>query len=314
MSSTQLVNPFADQIVRLPLKIGPYRVKPVPTGLFGLDGGAMFGTVPKVLWEKTNPADDHNRIQMEARALLLDGGPGQPRVLIDCGIGGDFIAKYGEKLGSKFAEMYSIQGDSASAPAIERNLNALGLKAEDITDVILTHLHFDHAGGATKAVDGKLAPTFPKARYHIQRANLETAMKPNLREKASYYAPNFQPLIDAGVANILDGEVENLLPGISVRITDGHTIGQQIVLVGDGSTNLVYCGDLIPTSTHVRLPWVMGYDLQPLKLIEEKRALLDPAAKGGWYLFFEHDPYIDAAKVEEAKGDFAVTERLALTV
>jgi glyoxylase-like metal-dependent hydrolase (beta-lactamase superfamily II) len=301
-------NPFAKELKNSSLQIGPYTAHAIPTGIFGLDGGAMFGTVPKVLWEKTNPADDQNRIQMEARALLLDGGAGR-RVLIDCGIGGDFIPKYGEKLGAKFAEMYAVSDESS----IEKALKSRGLGIDDITDVILTHLHFDHAGGATCQRDGKLVATFPKARYYVQRANYETASKPNIRERASYYAPNFQPLIDAGSLTLLDGPVENLLPGISVSITNGHTRGQQIVKVTDGKTSLVYCGDLIPTSTHVRLAWVMGYDLEPLTLIEEKRQLLTPAAEHGWYLFFEHDPYLDVARVQASKEDFAVSERLVLT-
>jgi glyoxylase-like metal-dependent hydrolase (beta-lactamase superfamily II) len=300
-------NPFAGQITRRALEIGPYKVKAVPTGVFGLDGGAMFGTVPKVLWEKSNPADDHNRIEMEARALLLDGGPGK-RIMIDCGIGGDFTAKYGEKLGPKFAEIYNVHGGSG----VEKSLNSLGIRPEDINSVVLTHLHFDHAGGATCERAGKLVPTFVNATYYVQRANLETAQNPNLREKASYFPANFQPLLDAGVLKLLDGPTESFLPGISVRVSHGHTRGHQMVIVGDGKTNLVYCGDLIPTSSHVRLAWVMGYDLEPLTLIQEKREVLTPAAKGDWYLYFEHDPYMDAAKVEEIKGDFAVRERIAL--
>ena len=292
---------------QLALKIGPYEIKAIPTGLFGLDGGAMFGTVPKVLWEKTNPADDQNRIEMEARALLLDGGKGQ-RILIDCGIGGDFISKYGEKLGAKFAEMFAV----SSTNGVEESLAKQGLKPDDIDHVILTHLHFDHCGGATKAVGDKIVPTFPNARYYSQKANYETALAPNLREKASYYAPNFQPLMDAGVLELLDGAVENLLPGISVQITDGHTVGQQTVRISDGKQTLLYCGDLIPTSTHVRLAWVMGYDLEPLKLIEEKRKALTPAASEGWYLFFEHDAYTDIARVEESRGDFQVKDRFQL--
>jgi glyoxylase-like metal-dependent hydrolase (beta-lactamase superfamily II) len=289
------------------LTIGSYSIKPIPTGLFGLDGGAMFGTVPKVLWEKTNPADEHNRIEMEARALLLDGGPGG-RILIDCGIGGDFIAKYGEKLGSKFAEIYSVSASSS----VEKSLEAQGLTTKDIDHVILTHLHFDHCGGATKFDGEKLVPTFENARYYVQRENYETAMKPNMREKASYFAPNFEPLKEAGVLQFLDGNKTDLLPGVSVLTTNGHTHMQQVVKVTDGTQTLLYCGDLIPTSTHVRLAWVMGYDLDPLTLIEEKRALLTQAARENWTLFFEHDPYADAARIEEAKGDFAVKERLSL--
>ena len=289
------------------LQIGSYRIRPVPTGVFGLDGGAMFGTVPKVLWEKSNPPDEQNRIEMEARALLLESTTDSRRILIDCGIGADFNEKYGEKLGPKFAEMYAV----SEASGVEKSLQRLGLKPEEITDVILTHLHFDHAGGSTKAVGGKLAPTFPKARYYIQKANLETAQTPNMRERASYFAANFEPLIEAGVLEILNGPCE-IAPGVSVEITDGHTRGQQIVKVTDGKSTLVYCGDLIPTSSHVRLAWVMGYDLHPLQLIEEKRTLLTRAAKDGWYLFFEHDPYSDVALVQEAKGDFIPSEKLLL--
>lgn len=301
--------PFEDQILTRDLKIGPYQIRAVPTGLFGLDGGAMFGTVPKVLWEKTNPADEQNRILMEARTLLLDGGPGQ-RILIDCGIGGDFIAKYGEKLGTKFAEMYAVSSENA----LTENLQKFGVGPDDINAVIFTHLHFDHCGGSTRWDGTRLVPTFSKAKYFVQRANYENAQKPNLREKASYYAANFEPINEAGQLVLLDGPKEDLLPGVSVEITDGHTVGQQTVRITDGINTLVYCGDLIPTSTHVRLAWVMGYDLEPLKLIEEKRATLTPAAEHGWYLFFEHDPYLDLARVESVRGDFSVKERIRLPI
>jgi glyoxylase-like metal-dependent hydrolase (beta-lactamase superfamily II) len=289
----------------------------VPTGVFGLDGGAMFGTVPKVLWEKSNPADDHNRIEMEARALLLDAGPGNRRILVDCGIGADFVAKYGDKLGPKFAKMYNIQSSPIGSASrvesgIEKGLQKLGLALTDITDVILTHLHFDHAGGATREEGGQLVPMFPKARYYVQKANLETATQPNIRERASYYAANFQPLVDSGVLQIMDGAIDELLPGISVILSNGHTRGHQSVRISDGTTTLVYCGDLIPTSSHVRLAWVMGYDLEPLTIIEEKRRLLSEASTGNWLLFFEHDPSVDAANVMENKGDFAVKDRFLL--
>lgn len=291
----------------LKLKIGVYEICAIPTGEFGLDGGAMFGTVPKVLWEKSNPPDDKNRIRMEARGLLLKS-PGR-NILIDTGNGGDFVLKYGEKIGPKFAEMYGLD---ESGPSLMKSLAAHGLKAEDITDVILTHLHFDHAGGATTEVDGKLAPSFPKAKYYVQQANLDTAERPNLRERASYYPANFLPLMEAGVLEILDGPVKDLLPGVSVQISNGHTEGQQIVKVSDGTKTLLYCGDVIPTSSHVRLAWVMGYDLEPLTLIDEKRQVLGPAADASWYLFFEHDPYCDAAQVTRSGQDFAVKERFLL--
>jgi glyoxylase-like metal-dependent hydrolase (beta-lactamase superfamily II) len=288
----------------LKLKIGAYEVCPIPTGIFGLDGGAMFGTVPKVLWEKTNPPDDKNRIKMEARGLLLKSRGNN--ILIDCGNGGHFTAKYGEKLGSKFAELYNIDGEG---PSLEKSLKAHGLTVEDIHHVILTHLHFDHAGGATIEKDHKLVPTFPNAKYYVQRANLETASHPNLREKASYFEANYQPLMEAKVLTILEGPANEFLPGISTLISNGHTQGQQMVKVTDGKTTLLYCGDVVPTSTHVRIPWLMGYDLHPLLLMEEKQKYLSEAADHSWYLFFEHDPYCDSALIEKKGTDFQVKER-----
>ncbi len=296
-----------NQVQNKKLKIGPYEVCPVPTGLFGLDGGAMFGTVPKVLWERSNPPDGKNRIAMEARALLLKS-PGC-NVLIDTGNGGDFVAKYGEKMGSKFSDLFNIQSDG---PSLRASLQKHGLAVEDIHHVILTHLHFDHAGGGTTEENGRLVPTFPNAQYWIQKENLETARHPNVREKASYLPANFEPLVEAGVLNVLEGAKENLLPGISVILSNGHTQAQQIVRITDGSTTLLYCGDMVPTSTHVKLPWVMGYDLHPLTLIEEKQKYLSEAADHSWYLFFEHDPYCDAAQIERAGNDFAVQRRFCL--
>lgn len=289
------------------LKIGPYQLCPAPTGIFGLDGGAMFGTVPKVLWERSNPADEKNRIKMEARALLLKSLG--CNILIDTGNGGDFVAKYGEKLGPKFKEMYNIDD---SGPSLLKSLKAHGLSPEDIHHVVLTHFHFDHAGGGTTERDGKLVPTFPNAKYWAQKGNLETASHPNLRERASYYPANFQPLLDAGVLNLLEGNQENFLPGLSAFTSDGHTHQQMMIKVSDGSTTLLYCGDVVPTSTHVKIPWLMGYDLQPVVLMEEKQKYLSQAADQHWYLFFEHDPYCDAALIEKSGHDFAVQKRFWL--
>lgn len=301
------LKPTASQVItKLNLKIGEYEICPVPTGEFGLDGGAMFGTVPKVLWEKSNPPDDKNRIPMEARALLLKSAT--HKILIDCGNGADFVAKYGDKLGGKFAELYGIDPNGAS---LHKSLAHFGVKPEDITHVILTHLHFDHCGGAVTERNGELVPAFPSATYYIQKANLETATKPNLREKASYFAANFAPLEKAGVLKIVNGEQE-ILPGISTLVSNGHTRGHQMVKLTDGKKTLLYCGDVVPTSSHVRLAWVMGYDLEPLTLIEEKIKTLGPAADGEWYLYFEHDPYCDAATIVRNGQDFAFKERFHL--
>jgi glyoxylase-like metal-dependent hydrolase (beta-lactamase superfamily II) len=267
----------------------------------------MFGTVPKVLWEKSNPPDEKNRIPMEARALLLKSK--DRNILIDCGNGGDFVAKYGDKLGSKFAEMYGLD---SNGPSLLKSLASHHISPEQITDVIITHFHFDHAGGGTCETNGVLAPTFMNARYHVQKANLETARKPNLRERASYYAANFEPLEKAGVLNIIDGDTDQLLPGISTLVSHGHTQGQQMVKIADSSASLMYCADVVPTSSHIRLAWVMGYDLEPLRLIEEKIRFLGMAADQNTYLYFEHDPYCDAASVTRNGQDFALKERFLL--
>lgn len=289
---------------KLKMKIGNYQICPLPTGIFGLDGGAMFGTVPKVLWEKSNPADNLNRIEMEARCLLLKS-PGL-NILIDTGNGGDFVAKYGEKLGSKFAEMYNIQDPS---PAILKSLAREGLEASDIHAVILTHLHFDHAGGSTTERNGKIVPTFPNAKYFVQKDNLATAKSPNLREKASYFPANYEALLDHNVLNLLEGPTTNLFPGISLLVSNGHTQGQQVVKISDDQNTLLYCADLVPTSSHVRLPWLMGYDLNPLLLMEEKFEILGQAADHNWHLYFEHDPYCDTASIERKGNDFQVKAR-----
>lgn len=311
--------------ISTPFFVGEYEVCAIPTGIFGLDGGAMFGTVPKVLWEKAIPADEKNRIPMEARALLLKSKT--CNILIDCGNGSHFIEKYGEKIGKKFADMYSID---EHGPSLLKSLARFGVSADQITDVILTHLHFDHCGGGVSAENGKLVPTFKNARYYIQKRNLETARHSNVRERASYFSANFEPLIEHNVLTILDGAQDNLLPGISVVISDGHTQGQQLVRVHGNDKDLLYCADLIPTSAHVRLAWVMGYDLEPLKVIAEKENVLKTCvaknsgdvvgvatgiASGAHitYLYFEHDPACSMATVEAHGHDFVVKERFNLT-
>lgn len=297
-----------NDIQKIQLQIGPYTLHPVPTGEFGLDGGAMFGTVPKVLWQKTNPPDEHNRIPMEARALLLKSS--DRCILIDTGNGGDFVAKYGEKLGQKFAEIYGVQQSGAS---LLSSLAKIGLKPEDITDVLLTHLHFDHAGGSTKEQSGQIVPTFPNATYHVQKSNYETASQPNIREKASYLKANFEPLIAAGKLRFIDGEKQNYFPNVSLIVSNGHTQGHQVVVVADDKSQLIYCGDVIPTSSHVRSAWVMGYDLNALMVIEEKTRVLKLSETKPTYYFFEHDPYCDMATVETNNGDYKYKERFHLS-
>jgi glyoxylase-like metal-dependent hydrolase (beta-lactamase superfamily II) len=288
------------------------KLKPIETGTFGLDGGAMFGVVPKPLWEKLHPADARNRIEMRARALLVEtlGPKGEPRrVLIDCGMG--------QKWNEKFREMYRVT--DAPGP-LEASLAAEGLKPSDITDVVLTHLHFDHAGGMTRRDGNELIPTFPNAQVYLQRRNWEHAHAPNEKDRASYLEENYSiyrnepaasrklnflntPAVDPsgrspfGRPSLVE---ETLLPGISVMVSNGHTLGMQVVRVG----NVVYCADLIPTAAHVKLPWVMGYDCYPLFVMEEKRELLGRAVEAGWKLFYEHCPFHVVSRLEKnPKGE-----------
>lgn len=297
------INKYHDlEVQTKSLQIGPYKVSSLNTASFGLDGGAMFGTVPKVLWSKTNPADELNRILMQCRCLLIENVKNDQKILVDTGLGADFEEKYGPKLGPKFSKMYAI---SSNKSGVEKALSDRGVKPEQITDVILTHLHFDHAGGATKSIDGEIVPAFKNATYFIQKDNFENAKNPNLREKASYYECNFMPLISQ--LKMLEGPCE-IFDHIYCTISNGHTVGQQNIWIenkaDEKSNALLYCADLIPTATHVRLPWVMGYDLNPLLLIEEKREALTKASKSNMFIFFEHDPYCEAALVTNYNTDF----------
>ena len=269
------------------MRIGNYEVHPVETGRFALDGGAMFGVVPKPLWEKTNPPDEKNRISLAARALLLQGGG--RTVLVDAGNGG----KFNEKLRS----IYRIENGASD---IVTSLARLGVTPEGVTDVILTHLHFDHAGGATTVLNGEAVPAFPRARYYIQAEHWRAAQVPTERDRASFFPDDFLPLRGGGVLEFTEGEGE-VLPGITVRLVHGHTAALQCPVIIDGTTTLFYCADLVPTSSHVPLPWIMAYDLRPLVTLEEKRRLLSQAADEGWIMFFEHDPVLAAARLRRTE-------------
>ncbi len=278
--------------------IGGYTVHAIETGRFGLDGGAMFGVVPKPLWEKTNPPDERNRIAMAARALLLVGN-GRV-VLIDTG--------NGSKFSQKLSDIYRID---TSHSDLFSSLRARNISPADVTDVILTHLHFDHAGGATIREQGTVVPAFPRARYCVQRPHWEAALRPTERDRASFMPEDFQPLYEHGVLDFTEGEGE-LLPGISVRVVHGHTTALQCPVVSDGTTTLFYCADLIPLTAHVQLPWIMAYDLRPLVTLEEKRRVLSDAADQNWILFFEHDPAIAAARVRRTEKGIVLDAAVGL--
>ncbi len=270
------------------MRIGKFSVHIINSGYFGLDGGAMFGIIPKPLWEKKNPPDAMNRIKLATRNLLLDDG--KRKILVDTGMG--------NKWDDKSKMIYDIRQDEFS---LSGQLQKLGLKPEDITDVILTHLHFDHTGGSTVERNGRLEPAFPNAKYYVQKKNYDWAVTPSERDKGSYIKDNFVPLHEAGVLNFINGET-NFDDEIEFILVNGHTFAQQLLKISDPSGTILYCCDLFPTTSHIPLPYVMGYDLQPLVTVEEKKKILKKAVEEEWKLFFEHDP-------EHALSTVALTEK-----
>ena len=280
------------------MKIGDYEITALETGRFALDGGAMFGVVPKVIWNKKNPADELNRIDLALRVLLLEGNG--RRILIDTGIG--------HKLPDKYAKIYGIDHELYS---LEGALKSKGLTPDDISDVILTHLHFDHAGGATRFEGDAIVPSFKNAQYYIQQANLDWAQNPTEKDKASYLPENFEPLMASGQLKTIQGAGE-ILPFIHAWTTDGHTIGQQLILIKDDTQALLYAADIIPTATHLAVPYVMGYDLQPLLTIAEKKKILRQAVDQNWVIVFEHDPNMAACTVQDSPKGIVFKEAIEL--
>ena len=278
------------------MRIGQYEVHAINAGHFALDGGAMFGVVPRPLWERSNPPDQRNRIAMAARCLLVRGNGRS--ILVDTGNG----TKFSEKL----IDIYKMDAVPAT---LDRELSRFGLSSADITDVLLTHLHFDHAGGSTVMTPEGPRPAFPHAKYYVQRDHWKAALQPTERDRASFFPDDFLPLEQEGVIDFLDGEGE-LFPGISLRLFHGHTTALQCPVIHSEGETLFFCADLFPLAAHLQLPWIMGYDLRPLVTLEEKRTILDLAAEDSWRLVLEHDPMIEAVTVKhgakgiERAGDF----------
>ncbi len=268
-------------------RVGNLRCHTLEGGFQRLDGGAMFGVVPRPLWSKRVAPDERHRIVLAMRCLLVEHPDGL--VLIDTALG--------NKENSKFLDIYGVENQGLEgATQLEDALATAGFLPEDVRWVINTHLHFDHAGGNT-TIDPTLRddprrhvrPTFSNATYVVQKGELEFARHTNERTRASYLPPNFEPVAAAGKWRLLEGDAQ-VLPGISVRLTPGHVPFLQTVIVSDRGETAAFMSDLIPTTAHLPLPWIMGYDLEPLRTLESKRTFLRDAVAGGWRLIFEHDP------------------------
>jgi glyoxylase-like metal-dependent hydrolase (beta-lactamase superfamily II) len=269
------------------MRLGDFELTPLLDGYFRLDGGAMFGVVPKMLWEKRAPADDRNRITMGMRPLLVRG---ERLMLIDAGAG--------DKMDAKSADIYGFD----RAENLQVTLARAGVAPDEIDLVLASHLHFDHAGGFTvRDADGAIRPTFPNARYIVSRGEWDDATHPHERNRASYFAENYVPLREAGVVDFTEADVE-IADGIRVRRTGGHTRFHQIVTIKSEGRTAVFAADLIPTVAHVDVPWIMAYDLYPMETLEFKRRFVHEAIEGEYLIFFEHDPRIAAGYIREKNG------------
>jgi glyoxylase-like metal-dependent hydrolase (beta-lactamase superfamily II) len=282
------------------IRIGAFTVRGLSDGLFRLDGGAMFGVVPKVLWERISPADDLNRILMGLNPVLIQGP--SATLLVETGVGSRHDAA--------FAERFAIQ----QPPTLVEGLAAVGLQPEDVDFVVNTHLHWDHAGGNTIALpDGRLAPTFPRATYVAQSADWEEAIHPHERNHGSYRPDDYRPIAEAGRLRLVDGDAE-LVEGVRLERVGGHTRGHQLVRVSSGGETLLFLADLVPTTRHVEYAWLMGYDLYPVETLEQKKRLIPQGAAEGWVVAFAHDPehHFGRIRLERVKGrERPVFEELA---
>lgn len=282
------------------MRSGKYQIDVVNTGIFGLDGGSMFGVVPKALWKKRyNEGDSENRIPLAAKPMLIQYD--DKKILVDTG--------NGTKYDQKFQTIYNIDVKTSN---FDNSLKTFGLSRKDITDVILTHLHFDHAGGATIEVNGEIQPTFPNARYYVQKDQYEWGLNPTLKDRGSFIKNDFLPLKEDGLLEIIDGEGK-LFDDILLLPINGHTKAMQMVKLDTGEDTFLYLCDLCPTTAHVAYPFVMGYDNYPLVALEEKQKYFPIAFEEQWIMIFEHDAFFQAAKfIDKGKG-FAVGDEIIIT-
>jgi glyoxylase-like metal-dependent hydrolase (beta-lactamase superfamily II) len=287
------------------MRLGSLTLHLVSDGPIRLDGGAMFGVVPKVLWERKKPADERNRIRMTANCLLVESG--NDLVLIDSGVG--------DKGDAKFDDMFGLDPGS---PRLPDAITACGYELGDVTHVLLSHLHFDHCGWNTRWSDAsdRLVPTFPKATYWISRGEVEHGRRPNLRDSASYDARNWEPLFDAASKKEIEVELfdhsAEPVTGVRAVPAPGHNADMCIVLLDggeNGEEKAVFWADLVPTAAHLPYAWVMGYDLYPLETVANKQHWLPQAFDRGWLCFFEHDPEVPCARlIEERPGRYAAAQ------
>jgi glyoxylase-like metal-dependent hydrolase (beta-lactamase superfamily II) len=267
-------------------------------GYFKLDGGAMHGVVPKSMWQRANPADDNNMCSWAMRCLLIEHN--DRLILIDNGMG--------DKQDDKFFSYYHPHGEDT----VESSLAKVGYRPADITDVFLTHLHFDHCGGSIKREGDQLVPAFPNATYWSNKAHWDWAVHPNAREKASFLPENILPIQESGKLQFVDTpDGEEWLPGIRIHYVDGHTEQMMLPRIDYNGTAILYCADLVPSAAHISMPWVMAYDMRPLDTLAEKERLLNMAADNNWLLYFEHDPKIACASlVKDEKGRIRIKEEV----
>jgi len=268
-------------------RIGDFELISLFDGFFRLDGGAMFGVVPKPLWEKKTTPDDRNRILLAMRPLVVRGNR---TMLIDAGLGG--------KDDAKFHEIYGVD----RSRNLDHTLAEAGLRPDDIDIVLASHLHFDHCGGFTyRDAQGRVRPTFPRAQYVVRRGEWEDATHAHERNRASYLADNYVPLADAGVLQLVD-EDQTIMPGVRVKRTGGHCMHHQVIYIESGGKTAIFAADLVPTTAHLDNPWIMGYDLYPMDTLAAKKAFFADVAEKDALVFFEHDPAVAAGYIREDKG------------